>query len=147
MSVTPGPWATPPRTANGRAAAVPSGKTVSRWPRRSARGRPARPEDGLDRVAEDAGRVRVAGHLAAEAGQVPGRPGRHLVHAVARVAPAVDVDEALELGPEGRLGGGDAGSQGIELAGLEGDDGGRHPPSLGRGSRVACAPERPVAEQ
>ncbi len=43
MSVTPGPWAIPSSIRSGRAAAVPSGKTVSRWPMRSARGPPLGP--------------------------------------------------------------------------------------------------------
>ena len=43
MSVTPGPKAVSSSIRNGRSAAVPGSKTVSRWPMRSTRGASARP--------------------------------------------------------------------------------------------------------
>ena len=112
MSVTPGPLAMPSSTRNGRAAAVPSGKTVSRWPTSSARGpagspwktastvSPRTPSGSEWRVTSPPRRCRNAAVHVAD-----------LVDPVAGVAPAVEVDEALEVGEERRPGGRDAFAQ------------------------------------
>ena len=142
------PWRCRRAIAKGRAAAVPSGKTVSMWPTSSARGPPGLAvEDGLHGVAEDAVGVGVAGHLAAEARQERGHPRRHLVHAVAGVAPAVQVDETLEVGEEGRLGGLEAGAEGGELGGRDEDgaEGGRHGAESSPASRARWAARPRVA--
>ena len=108
MSVTPGPVATPlrePERARGRRPGGEDGVGVpdEQRPRTARFAR----EDRLDGVAEPAGRVGVPGHGAAEPREAIGRPGGHLVDPVAGVAAAVDVDEALEVGEQGRLRRGD----------------------------------------
>ena len=85
---------------NGRSAAVPGSKTVSMWPMSRTRGAAgAAVERGDDRVARGgrpgrAGRSTVAPRSARNAAD----PAPDLVDAGGRVAAAVDVDEALEVG-------------------------------------------------
>ena len=123
MSVTPGPWATPSSSRNGRIAAVPGSKTVSRWPIRSAAGATGcAVEGGHDRVAQLPGGIRPVLHACPQLGQELARPATHLVDARGRVAPAIDVDEPLEVGEVLGQVRGDRGSQPIELAGRR-DDG------------------------
>ena len=109
MSVTPGPWAMPSSMRNGRSAAVPGSNTVSMWPMSRTRGPPALPSNVADdRVAEAALGIRPDLDLGARA-----RRGSRAVQRptsstpVGRVAAAVDVDQALEVGEVGRQVGGD----------------------------------------
>ena len=106
MSVTPGPVAMPSSIVNGRSAAVPGSNTVSMWPMQS-RARAIRVgavDLRDDRVAE-AELVGVRRHRRPEGPEPVRRPGADRVDAGLRVAAAVDVDEALEVGEVGGQGG------------------------------------------
>ena len=91
------------------------------------------------RVADAAGRVRPALDLRAETGQELGRPASDLVDAIAGVAAAIDVDEALEVAQEAREIGGHRVTQGIELGRLRNRGHGVHSPESSRAGSVPPA--------
>ena len=145
MSVTPGPRRVAVASiANGRSAAVPGSKTVSMWPMRRTRGPPApgapsqRPDDRRpERARPDRAGARPRRRCSVRnAGDEPA----DLVDAVGRVAAAVDVDEPLEVGEVGRLGGADGGLEGGQLGVVDAG------PGRGRSSpRWAVYGPRPLA--
>ena len=104
MSLTPAPRACGPSMRNGRFATVPSEKTVSMWPisrtRGPAPGAPSNVSD--DRVAVAAFRVRPALDGRAEPPQLRRDQVADLVDPGGRIAPAIDIAHALEIGQECR---------------------------------------------
>ena len=101
---------------NGRSAAVPGSKTVSRCPISRTFGAPcATLERGHDRVPESGLRIGAIFDARTEFGEEGAGPATHLVHAFWRVAPAVDIDETLEVGEIRREVAGDRRAQGIEF--------------------------------
>jgi hypothetical protein len=73
MSVTPGPYARPPSTRNGRSAAVPGSKTVSMCPMSRIAG-PAASEPGRRPITVEPSRPAGSGWIVTSAPTSPRNP-------------------------------------------------------------------------